>query len=115
MTASDSGRVRGSGGNCLYVIIEKTYTWNWINDDEEDEVARIISWAVDAARLCILLLRMLFKLDEAMMILRYSNSTLKNHINHPHCEALKRVAESGQSSMSRDGSIFVYNPDVLRE
>ncbi|GJV63150.1 zinc finger BED domain-containing protein RICESLEEPER 2-like protein [Tanacetum coccineum] len=44
-----------------------------------------------------------------------SNSTLKNHISHPHCEALKRVAESGQSSMSRDGSIFVYNPDVLRE
>ncbi|GKC72087.1 hypothetical protein Tco_1117970 [Tanacetum coccineum] len=44
-----------------------------------------------------------------------SNSTLKNHINHPHCKALKRVAESGQSSMSRDGSIFVYNPDVLRE
>ncbi|GJZ03164.1 zinc finger BED domain-containing protein RICESLEEPER 2-like protein [Tanacetum coccineum] len=44
-----------------------------------------------------------------------SNSTLKNHIIHPHCEALKRVAESGQSSMSRDGSIFVYNPDVLRE
>ncbi|GJY21114.1 zinc finger BED domain-containing protein RICESLEEPER 2-like protein [Tanacetum coccineum] len=44
-----------------------------------------------------------------------SNSTLKNHITHPHCEALKRVAESGQSSMSRDGSIFVYNPDVLRE
>nr|GEV19427.1 zinc finger BED domain-containing protein RICESLEEPER 2 [Tanacetum cinerariifolium] len=44
-----------------------------------------------------------------------SNSTLKNHISHPHCEALKRVAESGQSSMSRDGSIFVYNLDVLRE
>ncbi|GKA49411.1 zinc finger, CCHC-type containing protein [Tanacetum coccineum] len=44
-----------------------------------------------------------------------SNSTLKNHINHPHCEALKRVAELGQSSMSRDGSIFVYNSDVLRE
>ncbi|GJR70010.1 zinc finger BED domain-containing protein RICESLEEPER 2-like protein [Tanacetum coccineum] len=44
-----------------------------------------------------------------------SNSTLKHHISHPHCEALKRVAESGQSSMSRDGSIFVYNPDVLRE
>nr|GEW81310.1 ribonuclease H-like domain-containing protein [Tanacetum cinerariifolium] len=44
-----------------------------------------------------------------------SNSTLKNHISHLHCEALKRVSESGQSSMSRDGSIFVYNPDVLRE
>ncbi|GJR83963.1 NB-ARC domains-containing protein [Tanacetum coccineum] len=47
--------------------------------------------------------------------LKDSNSTLKHHISHPHCEALKRVAESGQSSMSRDGSIFVYNPDVLRE
>ncbi|GJV79343.1 zinc finger BED domain-containing protein RICESLEEPER 2-like protein [Tanacetum coccineum] len=44
-----------------------------------------------------------------------SNSTLKNHISHPHCEALKRVSELGQSSMSRDESIFVYNPDVLRE
>ncbi|GJY37499.1 zinc finger BED domain-containing protein RICESLEEPER 2-like protein, partial [Tanacetum coccineum] len=44
-----------------------------------------------------------------------SNSTLKSHINHPHCEAKKRGTESGQSSMSRDGSIFVYNLDVLRE
>nr|GEV19447.1 zinc finger BED domain-containing protein RICESLEEPER 2 [Tanacetum cinerariifolium] len=43
------------------------------------------------------------------------NSTLKNHISHPHCEALKRAAEQGQSSMSRDRSIFVHNPDVLRE
>ncbi|GKB34492.1 zinc finger BED domain-containing protein RICESLEEPER 2-like protein [Tanacetum coccineum] len=44
-----------------------------------------------------------------------SNSTLKNHISHPHCEALKKVSESGKSSMSRDGSIFVYNLDVIRE
>ncbi|GJU88574.1 zinc finger BED domain-containing protein RICESLEEPER 2-like protein [Tanacetum coccineum] len=44
-----------------------------------------------------------------------SNSVLKNHISHPHCEALERVAQSGQSSISRDGSIFVYNPDALRE
>nr|GEY52412.1 zinc finger BED domain-containing protein RICESLEEPER 2-like [Tanacetum cinerariifolium] len=44
-----------------------------------------------------------------------SNSTLKNHISHPHCEALKMAAEPGQSSMSRDVSLFVYNPDVLRE
>ncbi|GKD92958.1 hypothetical protein Tco_1372795, partial [Tanacetum coccineum] len=44
-----------------------------------------------------------------------SNSTLKHHISHPHCEALKRVAESRQSSMSQDRSIFVYNPDILRE
>nr|GEW70359.1 zinc finger BED domain-containing protein RICESLEEPER 2-like [Tanacetum cinerariifolium] len=43
------------------------------------------------------------------------NSTLKNRISHPHCEALKRVSESEQSSMSRDESIFVYNPDVLRK
>nr|GEX41775.1 hypothetical protein [Tanacetum cinerariifolium] len=47
--------------------------------------------------------------------LKDSNSTLKNHISHPHCEALKRATEPGQSSMSRDGSLFVYNPDVLRE
>nr|GEV62115.1 zinc finger BED domain-containing protein RICESLEEPER 2-like [Tanacetum cinerariifolium] len=44
-----------------------------------------------------------------------SNSTLKNHISHPHCEALKRAAELGQSSMSRDGSLFVYNLDILGE
>nr|GEY58378.1 zinc finger BED domain-containing protein RICESLEEPER 2 [Tanacetum cinerariifolium] len=44
-----------------------------------------------------------------------SNSTLKNHISHPHCEALKRVAEPEKLSISRDGSIFVYNPDVLCE
>nr|GEZ63474.1 zinc finger BED domain-containing protein RICESLEEPER 2 [Tanacetum cinerariifolium] len=44
-----------------------------------------------------------------------SNSTLKNHISHPHCEALKRVSELEQSSMSGDESIFMYNPDVLRE
>nr|GEY16345.1 DREB2 transcription factor [Tanacetum cinerariifolium] len=43
------------------------------------------------------------------------NLTLKNHISHPHCEALKRAAEQGQSSMSQDESIFVYNLDVLHE
>ncbi|GJZ98910.1 hypothetical protein Tco_0671461 [Tanacetum coccineum] len=44
-----------------------------------------------------------------------SNSTLKNHITHPHCEALNTVTEVGQSSMYRDESVFVYNQDVLRE
>nr|GEW48718.1 zinc finger BED domain-containing protein RICESLEEPER 2-like [Tanacetum cinerariifolium] len=44
-----------------------------------------------------------------------SNLTLKNHISYPNCEAQKRAAKPGQSSMSRDGSIFVYNSDVLRE
>ncbi|GJY42255.1 zinc finger BED domain-containing protein RICESLEEPER 2-like protein [Tanacetum coccineum] len=42
------------------------------------------------------------------------NSTLKNHISHPHCEALKTVSEVGKSSMSRDGNVFVYNLDVLQ-
>nr|GEV13175.1 hypothetical protein [Tanacetum cinerariifolium] len=37
-----------------------------------------------------------------------SNSTLKNHISHPHCEALKRVSESGNR-------LCFENPDVLRE
>ncbi|GKA89450.1 hypothetical protein Tco_0811262 [Tanacetum coccineum] len=31
-----------------------------------------------------------------------SNSTLKSHIMHPHCEALKTVPEEGKSSMYRD-------------
>nr|GEW19921.1 RNA-directed DNA polymerase, eukaryota, nucleotide-binding alpha-beta plait domain protein [Tanacetum cinerariifolium] len=47
--------------------------------------------------------------------LKDSNWMLKNHISHLHCEALKRILKSRQSSMSRDGSIFEYNPDVLRE
>ncbi|GJU46459.1 hypothetical protein Tco_1203725 [Tanacetum coccineum] len=44
-----------------------------------------------------------------------SNSTLMNHILHPHCEALKTVPKAGQSSMSRDGSVFVYYSDAVRE
>ncbi|GJS99138.1 hypothetical protein Tco_0820308 [Tanacetum coccineum] len=44
-----------------------------------------------------------------------SNSTLKNHIVQKYCEALKSVSEAGQSSMAQDRSLFVYNPDVVRE
>nr|GEZ53152.1 zinc finger BED domain-containing protein RICESLEEPER 2 [Tanacetum cinerariifolium] len=44
-----------------------------------------------------------------------SNSTLKAHINNKYCETLKSVPEAGQSSMARDGGIFVYNLDVVRE
>nr|GEZ56607.1 hAT family dimerisation domain containing protein [Tanacetum cinerariifolium] len=44
-----------------------------------------------------------------------SNSTLRNYITHPHCEALKMILEAGQSSVAQDGSVFVYNPNVLRE
>nr|GEW91233.1 reverse transcriptase domain-containing protein [Tanacetum cinerariifolium] len=45
----------------------------------------------------------------------HSNSTLKNHILHLHCEAPKMVLALGQSSMSRDGSVFVNNLDAVRE
>nr|GEY11686.1 zinc finger BED domain-containing protein RICESLEEPER 2-like [Tanacetum cinerariifolium] len=44
-----------------------------------------------------------------------SNSTLRSHIIHPHCEALKTVPEPIRSSIGRDGSVFVFNPDYLRE
>ncbi|GKD54941.1 hypothetical protein Tco_1288328 [Tanacetum coccineum] len=44
-----------------------------------------------------------------------SNSTLKAHINNKYCETLKSVPEAGQSSMARDGGIFVYNSNVVRE
>nr|GEY71248.1 hypothetical protein [Tanacetum cinerariifolium] len=40
---------------------------------------------------------------------------VEEHISHPHCEALKTVPAPGQSSMSRNGSVFVYNPDAVRE
>ncbi|GJY01836.1 hypothetical protein Tco_0359988 [Tanacetum coccineum] len=39
-----------------------------------------------------------------------SNTTLRNHIAHPHCEAKKaqqnQNPEAGQTSMARDGSVF---------
>ncbi|GJY36124.1 putative RNA-directed DNA polymerase [Tanacetum coccineum] len=48
-----------------------------------------------------------------------SNTTLRNHIEHPHCEAKKaqknQNSEAGQTSMARDGSVFRYDPDYLRE
>nr|GEV82193.1 zinc finger, BED-type, phospholipase-like, homeodomain-like protein [Tanacetum cinerariifolium] len=44
-----------------------------------------------------------------------SNSTLRSHIIHPYCEALKTVPELTQSSMGQDESVFVYNLDYLRE
>nr|GEX19432.1 zinc finger BED domain-containing protein RICESLEEPER 2 [Tanacetum cinerariifolium] len=44
-----------------------------------------------------------------------SNSTLRKHFTHPHCEALKTVPEPRQQFMGRDESVFVYNPDYLHE
>ncbi|GJY43579.1 hypothetical protein Tco_0431792 [Tanacetum coccineum] len=44
---------------------------------------------------------------------------MKNHTTHPHCEVLKaqqnQNPEAGQTSLGRDGQIFMYNPDYLRE
>nr|GEU87223.1 Gag-Pol polyprotein [Tanacetum cinerariifolium] len=45
----------------------------------------------------------------------YYTLIVGNHIMHPHCEALKTVPKVWHSSMSRDGSVFVYNPNVFRE
>ncbi|GJX07198.1 hypothetical protein Tco_0195130 [Tanacetum coccineum] len=46
-----------------------------------------------------------------------SNTTLRNHIAYPHCEAKKAQQnhnpEAGQTSLARDGSVFRYDPDYL--
>nr|GEU57424.1 hypothetical protein [Tanacetum cinerariifolium] len=48
-----------------------------------------------------------------------SNTTLRNHITHPHCEVVKAQknhnSEAGQTSMARDGSVFRYDQcEVLK-
>lgn len=44
-----------------------------------------------------------------------SNSMLKAHIKQKYCKALKNVPEVGQSSMARDGSIFVNDHEAVRQ
>nr|GEY02818.1 hypothetical protein [Tanacetum cinerariifolium] len=48
-----------------------------------------------------------------------SNTTLRNHITHLHCEVIKaqknQNSEARQTSMARDGSVFRYDADYLRE
>nr|GEW81486.1 zinc finger, BED-type, phospholipase-like, homeodomain-like protein [Tanacetum cinerariifolium] len=48
-----------------------------------------------------------------------SNTTLRNHVTHLHCEVIKaqknQNSEAGQTSMARDGSVFRYDLDYLRE
>ncbi|GKA98792.1 hypothetical protein Tco_0826729, partial [Tanacetum coccineum] len=48
-----------------------------------------------------------------------SNTTLRNHITHPHCEVIKaqknQNSKAGQTSMARDESVIRYDPDYLRE
>ncbi|GJY90997.1 hypothetical protein Tco_0506193 [Tanacetum coccineum] len=50
---------------------------------------------------------------------RFETTTLRNHITHPHCEVIKaqknQNPEAGQTSMARDGSVFRYDLDYLRE
>ncbi|GJW03577.1 hypothetical protein Tco_1562433 [Tanacetum coccineum] len=45
-----------------------------------------------------------------------SNTTLRNHITHPHCEAKKaqqnQNPEAGQTSMARDRSVFSVEAEV---
>ncbi|GJZ19351.1 hypothetical protein Tco_0555941 [Tanacetum coccineum] len=45
-----------------------------------------------------------------------SNTTLRNHITHPHCKAKKaqqnQNPEAGQTSMARDGSVFKDHLDA---
>nr|GEU47448.1 putative AC transposase [Tanacetum cinerariifolium] len=47
------------------------------------------------------------------------NTTLRNHITHPHCEVIKtqknQNPKAGQTSMARDESVFRYDPDYLHE
>nr|GEZ79515.1 hypothetical protein [Tanacetum cinerariifolium] len=56
---------------------------------------------------------------QALLSSQCSNTTLRNHITHPHCEVLKaqknQNSEARQTSMARDGSVFRYDPDYLRE
>ncbi|GJZ82461.1 hypothetical protein Tco_0647634 [Tanacetum coccineum] len=48
-----------------------------------------------------------------------SNTTLKHHISHPHCEVLKaqqnQNPEAGQTSMGRMANFHFKVPDYLRE
>nr|GEZ93688.1 transposase [Tanacetum cinerariifolium] len=48
-----------------------------------------------------------------------SNTTLRNHITHPHCEVIKaqknQNPKARKTSMARDGSVFRYDSDYLRE
>nr|GEW45096.1 hypothetical protein [Tanacetum cinerariifolium] len=48
-----------------------------------------------------------------------SNTTLRNHITHLHCEVIKaqknQNLKTGQTSMARDGSVFRYDLDYLRK
>nr|GEV95515.1 zinc finger, BED-type, phospholipase-like, homeodomain-like protein [Tanacetum cinerariifolium] len=48
-----------------------------------------------------------------------SNTTLRNHITHPHCEVMKaqknQNPKAGQTSMARNVSVFGYDPNYLRK
>ncbi|GJR45924.1 zinc finger BED domain-containing protein DAYSLEEPER [Tanacetum coccineum] len=44
-----------------------------------------------------------------------SNSTLRLHFEKPYCPVRKIVPDAGQSSMSREGGLFAYEADRVRQ
>nr|GEZ39215.1 zinc finger BED domain-containing protein DAYSLEEPER [Tanacetum cinerariifolium] len=44
-----------------------------------------------------------------------SNSTLRLHFEKPYCPVLKIVPDGDQSSMSREGGLFAYEADRVRQ
>nr|GEV56644.1 zinc finger BED domain-containing protein DAYSLEEPER [Tanacetum cinerariifolium] len=44
-----------------------------------------------------------------------SNSTLRQHIEKPYCPVRKVIPDGGQSSMSREGGLFAYEADRVRQ
>ncbi|KAL8266011.1 hypothetical protein R6Q59_003355 [Mikania micrantha] len=44
-----------------------------------------------------------------------ANSTLKNHIEHKYCKALKNQTSRGLTSMTNEGNVFAYSVDAVRE
>nr|GFB43242.1 zinc finger BED domain-containing protein DAYSLEEPER [Tanacetum cinerariifolium]GFB43262.1 zinc finger BED domain-containing protein DAYSLEEPER [Tanacetum cinerariifolium] len=44
-----------------------------------------------------------------------SNSTLRQHIEKPYCPVRKVIPDGGQSSMSREGGLFAYEAERVRQ
>nr|GEU59255.1 retrovirus-related Pol polyprotein from transposon TNT 1-94 [Tanacetum cinerariifolium] len=63
--------------------------------------------------------RCIIKAFQVIKSRKGSNTTLRNHITHLHCEVIKsqknQNPKAGQTSMARDESVFGYDPDYIRE
>nr|GFC29462.1 hypothetical protein [Tanacetum cinerariifolium] len=44
-----------------------------------------------------------------------SNSTLRLHFEKPYCPVRKVIPDGSQSSMSREGGLFAYEADRVRQ